>query len=496
MRIRLLGWLTLGVSLLLLVLVGCSRDSGPTADGISDQPTEQVADAPVIAPLDQPDEIVPAAVEETNADLIAIINGVPISRDWFERTKQQVLSQYQQIYSQFGQDVRTLLGGAQGRLFELRIEDETLEQATTRALVIGELDKRNAPVSEDEVNAEFQRQFDEFLAIFGMEEEAFKVAFTDGTLAGYKTGDLTYEQFIEYARQSVLEEFEVQAVQTLIAGTIDPSVEELVAFFEERRSDYDIAEQVHASHILVADEALAQQLVNELAAGADFEALAREHSIDKGSGARGGDLGWFERGRMVAAFEEAAFATPVGELSDIIATEYGYHIVWVTEYQPEEKPEFNAVVEHVTADFETEVKSQRFTEWYELARPTAEIVITEPMLDAFRKQKVDPEAGLQAFIAVRDAGTADDLYLNYIIGTIYETEMDEAVSRKLGLEGSETLTPSQQAEITALDIEIERLRFQAVASYEEALAVLGSEPEIETRIANLTPEEAEVTPSD
>ena len=170
--------------------------------------------------------------------------------------------------------------------------------------------------------------------------------------------------------------------------------------------------------------------------------------------------------------------------------------MWVTGYQPEETPEFDEVAEHVTTDFETEVKSQRFAEWYELARPTAEITITEPMLDAFRKQETDPDAGLQAFLAVRDAGIVDDLYLNYIIGTIYETKMDEAHSKKLGIEGNETLTPSQQAEITDLDIEIEKLRSQAVASYEQALAVLGSEPEIETRIANLTPNEAEVTSSD
>jgi foldase protein PrsA len=496
MRIRLLGWLTLGVSLLLLVLVGCSRDSGPTTDGISDQPTEQVVDTPVVEPLDQPDEIASSPVEQANGDVMATVNGVPISRDWFERTKQQVLSQYQQIYSQFGQDVRTMLGGAQGRLFDLRIQDEALEQATTRALVLGELDARNAPISEDEVNAEFQRQFDEFLTVFGMEEEAFEIAFNDGALAGYQTGDLTYEQFIGYAKQSVREEYEIQAIQTVIAGTLEYTPEDLVAFFDEHRSNYDIAEQVNASHILVSDEALAQQLVDELAAGADFATLALEHSIDTGSGARGGDLGWFERGRMVASFEEAAFTTPVGELSDIIVTEYGYHIVWVTGYQPEEKPEYDEVAEHVTTDFETEVKSQRFAEWYELARPAAEITITEPMLDAFRKQETDLDAGLQAFLDIRDEGIIDDLYLNYIIGTIYETKMDVAVSKKLGIQGNETLTPSQQAEITNLDVEIERLRSQAVASYEQALAVLGSEPEIETRIENLTPNEAEVTSSD
>lgn len=488
MRIRPLGWLTLGVSLLLLVLAGCSRDSSPAADSVSEQSTEQVADAPAIEPIN---ESAPATVVETDADVIAFINGFPIYADQFERTKQQVLSQYQQIYSQFGQDVRTLLGGAQGRLFDLRIEDETLEQATTRALVLGELDRRNAPISEDDVDAEFQRQFIEFLAIFGMEEAEFKIAFDNGTLEGYQTGDLTFDQFIDYAKQSVREEFEIQAVQALIAGPIEHSTEELIAFFQERRSEYDIAEQVHASHILVATEQLARQLLDELEAGGDFAALAQEHSTDTGSGSRGGDLGWFERGRMVAPFDEAAFSLPVGELSDIVQTQYGYHIIWVTEYQPEVKPEYDEVAEYVTADFEAEVMTQRFTEWYAMARPMAEIVITEPMLNAFRKQQNDIDEGLQAFVALRDEGIVDDLYLNYIIATIYETKMDETRSQKLGIEGNEGLTPSQQEAISALEAEIKTFQSQALASYEAALTALGSDPEVEARIEMLTLKEAE-----
>ncbi|MBE0636090.1 peptidylprolyl isomerase, partial [Candidatus Bipolaricaulota bacterium] len=204
----------------------------------------------------------------------------------------------------------------------------------------------------------------------------------------------------------------------------------------------------------------------------------------------------FERGRMVAPFDEAAFTTPVGELSDIITTEYGYHIIWVAEHQPEVNPAYEEVAEHVTADFEAEVKSQRFTEWYTVARPIAEIVVNDAMLDAFRKQQVDLDEGLQAFIALRDAGTVDDLYLNYIIGTIYETKMDEASSKKRGVEGNETLTPSQQEQIAALETEIGMYQSQALASYEAALAVLGTDPEIEARIEMLEPVETNESSSE
>ncbi|MCK5245284.1 peptidylprolyl isomerase [Candidatus Bipolaricaulota bacterium] len=487
MRIRSLVLLSLVVILMFLVLSGCNRDTPTTTDLASNQTVEQVAD--VDAPdLDMlPEETHPSEDDEREAGVIAHVNNVPISNDDFERSKQLVLSRYQQIYSQFGQDVRTLLAGAQGRLFELRIEDEALELATTRALILEELDRRNAPVSEDELEAEFQKQYAEFLVMLGMSEQEFQEALETGELAGFQAGDLTFDQFISYAKQTVREEFEIQAVQRLIAGTIEHSEEELIAFFEERRSEYDIPEQVRASHILLATEEQAQQLHDELADGADFATLAREHSTDTGSGARGGDLGWFERGQMVAPFEDAAFSTPAGELSEIVPTEYGYHIIWVTDYQSEEKPEYEDVADLVTSDFEADIMAQRFNQWYTAARPMADISIEDLMLDAFRKQQADIDQGLQAFLKLRDEVLVDDLYLDYIIATIYETKMDEAQSKKLGIEGNETITPSQQEQINALETEIETNRSQALASYRAALTRLGENAEIEARIQALEP---------
>ncbi len=496
MRIRPLFLFLFVVTLLLLVLSGCSRDATPTADEASDQPIDQVADVDATTPLVQPEDAYSPEDDRTETSVVAYVNSIAISSDDLESAKQQVLSQYQQIYSQFGQDVRTLLGGAQGRLFELRIEDEALEMATARALVIGELNRRDASVSENDVEAEFQRQYEEFLGMLGMSAQEFQEAFEAGELAGFQTSDLTFDQFIASAEQTVRESLETQAVYRVIAGTIDHSEEELVAFFEEYRAEYEIAEQVQASHILVETEDLAQQLLAELSAGGDFASLAQEHSIDTGSGARGGDLGWFERGRMVAEFEDAAFSTPAGELSDIVQTQYGYHIIWVTDYQPQERPAYEDVIDLVTADFEAEVMAVRFNEWYAAARPIADISVEDPMLDAFRKQQEDLDQGLQAFVALREDGSVDDPYLDYIIATIYETKMDVTRSQKLGIEGHETLTPSQQEEIAALEAEMEAYRSLALDSYRAALVLLESDPEIEARIEMLSPVEDSETSSE
>jgi len=96
-------------------------------------------------------------------------------------------------------------------------------------------------------------------------------------------------------------------------------------------------EQVRVRHVLVGKDteggkAKAEALLKELKAGADFETIAKAQSDDKGSGARGGDLGWAGRGRLVKPFEDASFAmqTP-GQLSDVVETQFGFHIIQLVE---------------------------------------------------------------------------------------------------------------------------------------------------------------------
>lgn len=87
--------------------------------------------------------------------------------------------------------------------------------------------------------------------------------------------------------------------------------------------------QVKASHILVKTESEARKILEDLKKGADFAKLAKEKSQCP-SKKRGGNLGWFGRGKMVPEFEKAAFSLKKGELSDIVKTQFGYHIIKVT----------------------------------------------------------------------------------------------------------------------------------------------------------------------
>lgn len=87
------------------------------------------------------------------------------------------------------------------------------------------------------------------------------------------------------------------------------------------------AEQVRAAHILVETQDLARELAAQIQDGADFAELAIMHSIDEGTAANGGDLGWFTRDEMVAPFAEAAFALAPGETSEPVQSEFGWHII-------------------------------------------------------------------------------------------------------------------------------------------------------------------------
>lgn len=105
---------------------------------------------------------------------------------------------------------------------------------------------------------------------------------------------------------------------------------------DEVKDYYDrLKTQVKASHILVDDEKTAQEVADKLKGGAKFEDLAKEYSKDP-SGANGGDLGYFGPGEMVPEFENAAYSLEVGQVSDIVKTEFGYHIIKVTDKKANE----------------------------------------------------------------------------------------------------------------------------------------------------------------
>jgi hypothetical protein len=103
--------------------------------------------------------------------------------------------------------------------------------------------------------------------------------------------------------------------------------------------------QIRARQILVSTQAKADAILKQLKEGASFEELARKESEDKNSKDAGGDLGFFSRGQMVKEFEDAAFALKVGEISGIVKTRYGFHLIKVEERKGQIDKEINAWIQ-------------------------------------------------------------------------------------------------------------------------------------------------------
>lgn len=139
----------------------------------------------------------------------------------------------------------------------------------------------------------------------------------------------------------------------LIAVVKDAVTEEaLQAAYDAKFKDAAPQKEYSAAHILVADEAKATELKAQLDGGADFAELAKANSTDTGSGANGGDLGWFGLGAMVKPFEDAVVAAEVGKVVGPIKSDFGYHLILVKETRIAEKPTLDALREELTADIQ------------------------------------------------------------------------------------------------------------------------------------------------
>ena len=145
---------------------------------------------------------------------------------------------------------------------------------------------------------------------------------------------------------------------------LEPSEEAMRAEYERIKAENEKMgeKQYHVRHILVEDEALAIEIIEQLNAGADFTALAEEHSSDTGSREAGGDLGWAEAGRYVQPFAEAIVALGKGATSqEPVQSDYGYHIIEVLDVRAAQFPAFEEVAEQLRKDLLTRSRDELIT---------------------------------------------------------------------------------------------------------------------------------------
>ena len=173
-------------------------------------------------------------------------------------------------------------------------------------------------------------------------------------MAGYMSPEEVRLRFVVLSRDALAAEVEVPP------GTLEE-------FYETRKAGLSVPEQRRLRHILIADEegedaarVEAEALRARILAGEAFEDIAREASDDPGSAGSGGDLGFSGRGVWVPPFEEAAFSLPVGELSEPVRSEFGFHLIRVEDVRESRTPTF----EEAAADLEQEYRGEQAEQLY------------------------------------------------------------------------------------------------------------------------------------
>jgi peptidyl-prolyl cis-trans isomerase C len=148
--------------------------------------------------------------------------------------------------------------------------------------------------------------------------------------------------------------------------------EALQAAYDARYKDAAPQTEYSAAHILVDTVEEAEAIKTELAGGADFAELAKAKSTDTGSGAQGGDLGWFGLGVMVQPFEDAVVAAKVGEVAGPVQSDFGYHLILVKETRAAANPPLDEIRDELAAEIENAAIEAKIEELSKTATITRE----------------------------------------------------------------------------------------------------------------------------
>ncbi|MDT3699910.1 MAG: peptidylprolyl isomerase [Thermincola sp.] len=230
---------------------------------------------------------------------------------------------------------------------------QALDGLISQKVVELEAKKQNITVTEQDI----QKELDKYYAQYGG-EEVFKQALTQSG----------------YTLERVKKDMELTVkLNKLLEPRIKISEDEKKKYFEENKATFGQPKQVKASHILVETEDKAKEIKEKLAKGEDFAKLAKENSTDPGSKENGGDLGFFGSGQMVKEFEDAAFALKVGEISAPVKTQYGYHIIKVTETKDAKEANYEESKDKITDTLKEQKMQTEYGAWMQEVYPKYKI---------------------------------------------------------------------------------------------------------------------------
>jgi peptidyl-prolyl cis-trans isomerase C len=245
-----------------------------------------------------------------------------------------------------------------------QFEPKAFNQIVLKSQLRDYAKKNNVTVSDADLDAEIKRISSQFPS-----EEEFKKKLAEQ--------QMTLESLKDEMKKDFLL---ANAVKFYKASLPSPASAEVEAYYKDHQKEFSHEEQVAASHILFgtdkaadqaakdAQKAKAEDVRKQILGGADFAQMASQYSSCP-SKAQGGDLGSFEKGQMVAPFEEAAFALKPGEISNVVETQFGYHIIKVSEHQVAGTDP----IEKVSGRIKESIQDQALGAWFKSLIDSAKI---------------------------------------------------------------------------------------------------------------------------
>jgi peptidyl-prolyl cis-trans isomerase C len=297
-----------------------------------------------------------AAEDKAPGDKVAVVNGVTINKDMYDRE----LNFFVRRAAQGGQQI------PDGQM--ARMKNEVLESLIDRELLYQESKKRGIQIKSEAVSEQLQK----IQQRYPSKEEFNKLLST----MGLTESDVQRQ----IARGMAIQEL----IDKEVSEKIKVSDEETKSFYDKNPQLFQQPEQVKASHILIKAEADApadkkaearkkiEAVQQKVQKGEDFATLAKTYS-EGPSGPRGGDLGYFKRGQMVKPFEEAAFSLKPNETSEIVETRFGYHLIKVNDKKPAKKMTYAEVKDRLNEHLKKQKTDSEASAYIETLRKDAKI---------------------------------------------------------------------------------------------------------------------------
>jgi len=225
----------------------------------------------------------------------------------------------------------------------------------------------------DQVPEEYKLQLDKSMVLDQMISEALLIQEA-------KTKKLEEDEKVAEQIKKMTEQILVQAlIEREILNKVKVNDEEVLEYYEQNKDSFTEKKQVHLYNILLETEEEAQNILEQLKAGEEFSEIAIEKSTGP-SAAQGGDLGYVTKGTIIPEIEEVVFALEVEELSEVLKTDFGFHILKITEKKPETVKAFEEVKEDIIQTLLPIKQKEAFENFLEELKGKTEIEINEDAL--------------------------------------------------------------------------------------------------------------------